>query len=79
MFPKDIRYILPNFHFMFLIDMKFASKLLLILLMENYHFPILIFVKYNLEMISSKTKQMKPARGPQTMFFVNDCCGIIVV
>ena len=22
---------------------------------------------------------MKPARGPQTMFFANDCCGIIVV
>ena len=22
---------------------------------------------------------MKPARGPQTMFFGNDCCGIILV
>ena len=22
---------------------------------------------------------MKPARGPQTMFFGNDCCGIIVL
>ena len=25
------------------------------------------------------SENMKPARGPQTMVFVNDCCGIIVV
>ena len=24
-------------------------------------------------------KQMKPERGPQTMFFGNDCCGIIIL
>ena len=30
--------------------------------------PRVIYIQY-----------MKPARGPQTMFFGNDCCGIIVL
>ena len=35
MFSKDIRHILPKFHFMLLIDMKFISKLLEIIFMEK--------------------------------------------
>ena len=35
MFSEGIWYILPNVHFMFLIDMKFISKLLQICFMDN--------------------------------------------
>ena len=44
-FPYLKIEMLPNFHSMFLIDVKFISKLLEMFSWEFYHFPILISTK----------------------------------
>ena len=54
----------------FLIDMKFISKLLLILLMEKYHFSILIFTKYDRnDVLENKLKKQRIRLSRNRTFF----------